>query len=351
MRTIILTGGGTAGHCIPNIALLPYLKEKFDKIYYIGSKNGIEKDIITNQTSIPYYSISCAKFNRNFNLKNFAIPFKVIKGINQAKKIIKKTTPDVIFSKGGYVSVPVLLAAKSLNIPIISHESDYTIGLANKITSKYAKKVLTSFPETATCLKNTEYVGPPIKKEMFNLSKTNALKNFGLSGKKPVLLITGGSLGAQYINNVLRNALPDLLPYYDVLHICGKGNLIKKQNINGYVQIEFTNSMEQAYAACDVCVSRAGSNTLFELMALKIPCVLIPLPQTISRGDQIFNAKYFQKKGLAYVLYQNELTTESLTFAVNSVYANRFNLSHAFNKNPINSSCLKIVSVLNDFVK
>ena len=226
MATIILTGGGTAGHVTPHLAILPYVKNDFDKIYYIGSKNGIERDIIEKE-NIPYYPVSCAKLNRSLDAKNFIMPFKVVSGIIQAGKILDKLKPDVIFSKGGYVSVPTVLAAKKRGIPVIAHESDYSIGLANRITSRYCKKVLTSFPETAKQIKNGEFVGPPIRKCLFNVVKKQAYADFGFSGQKPVLLITGGSQGAKTINSVVREALNDLLPKFDVIHICGKNNLIE----------------------------------------------------------------------------------------------------------------------------
>lgn len=349
MATIILTGGGTAGHCTPHLAILPYIKNDFDNIYYIGSENGIEKEIIEKE-NIPYYSVPCAKFNRSFTTKNIAMPFKVFLGIVKAGKLIDKLKPDVIFSKGGYVSIPTVIAAKKRNIPVISHESDYTIGLANKITSKYCKKVLTSFPNTAKSIKNGEYVGSPIRKAIFNASKRDALSAFGFSGKKPVLLVTGGSLGAQTINSAIRAALPELLPKFDILHICGKNNLINEKIPKGYVQLEFVSKMENAFAVADVCVSRAGSNTLFELMSIKMPCVLIPLPQGVSRGDQLLNAEYFQKQGLVCVLHQKALTPASLTFAISSVYANRFNLKRNFEKHPIKDASRQISRIIADYV-
>ncbi len=341
MATIILTGGGTAGHVTPHLALLPYLKNDFDKIYYIGSENGIEHDII-KKANIPYFSVPCAKLNRSFNLNNLKIPFKLISGFIKAGQIIDDIKPDVIFSKGGYVAIPTVLAGRKRDIPIISHESDYTIGLANKITAKYCKKVLTSFPDTALRLKNGEYVGSAIRNALFNTSKEDAIKKFKFSGNKPILLITGGSQGASVINNVLRSALPDLLPKYDVIHICGKNNLSKELNMKGYLQIEYMDNIEDAFAVASVCISRAGSNTLFELLALKKPCVLIPLPKGISRGDQILNAEYFQKLGLVSVLPQQVLTPKSLTLAINSTYANRFNLARNFNYTPIKDASREI---------
>jgi len=223
MATIILTGGGSAGHVTPHLAILPYIKKDFDKIYYLGSNNGIEKNIINNE-NIPYYSLPCAKLNRSFSLKNFTIPFKLMSGIKKAENLIDRLKPDIIFSKGGYVALPVVIAGKRKNIPIIAHESDYTIGLANKISSKYCKRVLTSFPETAKHIKNGEYVGAPIRKNCSSLSKSEIYKSFGFSGQKPVILVFGGSQGAFAINQSLNTALPDLLPKFDIIHICGKNN-------------------------------------------------------------------------------------------------------------------------------
>ncbi len=347
MATLLFTGGGTAGHCTPNLALLPYLKKDFDKIYYIGSETGIEKQII-EKTDIPYFSVPCAKFNRTLTAKNLKIPFSVLNGIKKAGKIIDKIKPDVIFSKGGYVAIPTVIAGKKRKIPIISHESDYTVGLANKLTSKYCEKVLTSFPETATALKNGEYVGSPLRQELFSVSKSEALKNFGFSGEKPVLLITGGSQGAKAINQTLRNSLNDLLPKYDVLHICGKGNVCTEITNKGYYQTEFINKMENALAVADVCVTRAGSNTLFELLSLKIPCLLIPLPKGVSRGDQVLNAEYFQKLGLVNVLPQNAMTELSLVLSINSTYANRFNIIRNFDKNPVKDASRQISRIIAD---
>ncbi len=347
MATLLLTGGGTAGHCTPNLAIIPYAEKFFDKIYYIGSEHGIEKNIIES-AGIPYFSVPCAKLNRSLTLKNLSIPFKVLSGIHEAGKIIDKLNPDVVFSKGGYVSVPTVIAAHRRKIPVIAHESDYTVGLANKITSRYCKKVLTSFPHTAEELKNGQYVGSPLRKELFSTKKEEALKKFGFSGEKPIILITGGSQGAQAINQAVSEAIPELLPKFDIIHICGKNNSngIKKK---GYYQAEYLNDIENAFAAADVCVTRAGSNTLFELMSLKKPCVLIPLPKGVSRGDQILNARYFQKLGLSFLLTQDTLTTDSLIFAITSTYANRYNILRNFAKHPITDASSKIAEIIADY--
>ncbi len=349
MATIILTGGGTAGHCTPHLAILPYIKNDFDKIYYVGSETGIEKDIIS-KTDIPYYSVPCAKLNRNISaVSNLAIPFKVLAGINKAGKILDELKPDVVFSKGGYVSIPTVIAANKRKIPVIAHESDYTIGLANKISARYCKKILTSFPETAKSIKKGEYVGSPVRKDLFSVKKEQALKLFGFNGNKPVLLVTGGSQGAKALNNAIRASLDDLLPKYDIIHICGKNNLIDIER-KGYFQAEYMNKIENAFACVSICVSRAGSNTLFELMSLKLPCLLIPLPKGTSRGDQILNASYFQKLGLVGVLPQENLTKESLVFSINSIYSNRYNIQRNFEKYPIKDSSRAISRILADTI-
>ena len=347
MATIILTGGGTAGHCTPNLALIPYLKNDFNKIYYIGSENGIERKIIENE-GIPYYSVSCAKLNRGNLLNNFTLPYKVIKGINQAGKIIDKLKPDVVFSKGGYVSIPTVIACAKRKIPVISHESDYSVGLANKISAKFSKKILTSFPETALNIKNAQYVGSPIRQTIHTASKNESLKYFGFNGQKPILLVTGGSQGAKALNDAIRASFSEILPKFDILHVCGKDNLIKENTPQGYYQTEYLNNMENAYAVANVCVSRAGANTVFELMSLQIPSVLIPLPKGASRGDQILNAKYFQKLGLAHVLSQDILTPQSLSFTINSVYANRLNLARNFKNHPIKDASREISRIIID---
>ena len=346
MATIVLTGGGTAGHVTPHLALLPYLKKDFDKIFYIGSKNGMEKNIIA-KTGIKYYSVPCAKLVRKLTVKNLAIPFTLLKGIKKAGKILDELKPDVVFSKGGYVALPVVFAAHKRRIPVICHESDYTVGLANKISAKYCQKVLTSFPSAAKTLKNGVCVGSPLKSSLFNAEKTESLKFFGLSGRKPVILVTGGSLGATAINSALRGALDRILPKYDVLHVCGKGNLcdIIRQ---GYVQIEFTDKMENAFACADICVSRAGANTLFEMAGLKKPMLLIPLPKGVSRGDQVLNAEYFLKLGYARVLYQENLTPTTLSAAVDRLYADRSTFLKSFKAHPVKNAAAEIAAILAD---
>ncbi len=349
MATLILTGGGTAGHCTPNVALLPYLKNDFTNIYYIGSENGIEKNIIAN-TNIPYYDIPTVKFNRSLTIKNFTIPYKLVRGINKAGEIIDKLKPDVVFSKGGYVSVPTIIAAYKRKIPVITHESDLTMGLANRFTARYCSKILTAFPETAENIKNAEYCGLPLRKNLYSpADKKELLSYFGFSGIKPILLITGGSQGAKIINDCVRKALPNLLNKFDIIHICGKGNLSKEKPLKGYFEVEYMNKIENAFKIASVCVSRAGANTLFELLSLKLPCLLIPLSSSASRGDQIDNAEYFYKKGMVNVLPQKTMTVESLTQSIFTTYNNRINIIINIEKSPIKDCSRKISRIIVDY--
>ena len=349
MPKIILTGGGTAGHCIPNIALLPILKTHFDKIYYIGSKTGIEKNIALNN-NLTYYGITTTKLKRKFTLSNLSIPFNLIKGINEAKKLIKEIKPDVIFSKGGYVSIPIVIAGNYLKIPVISHESDLTIGLANKLSSKFSKLVLPSFPETARQIKNGYYVGPPLRNELFKVNKELAYQTFGFKNNKPILLITGGSQGAKAINNAIIDIIPQLLKSFNIIHLCGKGNL-NNIKLEGYYQTEFTNKIENAFAVSAVCVTRGGSNSLFEILAMKIPSLVIPLPKQQSRGDQILNAQYFSNKEVVKLLYQENLTKETLLDSIICTYKNKDILIENMNKLSIKNSNEEICKILIKYSK
>lgn len=309
-NTIVLTGGGTAGHVSPNINLSDELKKHFNRIVYIGTENGIEKRLISAQTDYEYKTISAVKFVRNKILKNIALPFKLAKSIHEAKVILKEIKPSIVFSKGGYVSLPVVIASHKLGIPVISHESDLTMGLANKIASKYSSVVCTNFEKTAKGKKNFICTGSPIKHS--KLSKQEAKSKLGIESSKPVLLVTGGSLGAKSINEVIFSLAPILTKKYFIIHIVGKNNLNKKITLNDYMQIEFSNDMSTIFRATDYAISRAGANSIFELLSNEIPTIFIPLPKDVSRGDQIENAKQVEEQGLAIVLLQNSLNKEKL---------------------------------------
>lgn len=347
---IVLTGGGTAGHVIPHLALLEDLKTAFQEIYYIGSLNGIEKSIIEN-AAISYYGITTVKLKRKFSLSNLAIPLKLIKGIREAEKILKKLEPNIVFSKGGFVSVPVVMAAKRLKIPVVLHESDITIGLANKICVRFSKKVLTTFESTAKTIKKNKgvFTGAPIRPKLYKGSKERGLKQLSFEETKPVVLVIGGSSGAVVINEILRKNL-DRLNNFNIAHITGKGNNKKELESGNYRQIEFTESIEDIFAAADLIVSRAGSNAITEFLALKKPALLIPLPKGISRGDQVLNAGYFENKGYSLVLQQADLTGNNFTNKINELERKKqvliFNINSAKNTDGTKKIFSEIISAL-----
>ncbi|WP_042224481.1 undecaprenyldiphospho-muramoylpentapeptide beta-N-acetylglucosaminyltransferase [Oceanobacillus manasiensis] len=314
-KRILFTGGGTAGHVIVNLALIPYYQEKGYDIDYIGSKDGIEQNLISQLEGVTYHPISTGKLRRYISKENIKDPFKVLKGVAQAARIMKKRKPSIIFSKGGFVSVPVVLAAKLRRIPVVIHESDYTPGLANKIAIPFARKVLATFPETMEYLPKdkAEYVGAVIRDELFVGKKEAGLAFAGLSSHKPVLLIMGGSGGSQKINETVRDSLDQLLETFHIIHICGKDKVDPTYTREGYVQYEYVNEeLKDVFAATDFVLSRAGSNAIFEFLALRIPMLLIPLSREASRGDQIINAKSFVKKRYARVLEEENLSNEAL---------------------------------------
>lgn len=351
MKKIVMTGGGTAGHVTPNVALMPALKEAGYDIHYIGSYTGIEKELIEAQ-KIPYTGIASGKLRRYFDLKNISDPFRVIKGFAQAIGLMHKIKPDIVFSKGGFVSVPVVLAAKTCGIPAIIHESDITPGLANKIAIKGAKKVCCNFPETLKYLPADKAVltGSPIRRELLSGNKENAYKLCGFPAeKKPVLLIIGGSLGSRAINEAVRKVLNELLKDFHIIHLCGKGNLDESLNgITGYAQFEYASSeLTDMLALADIAISRAGANSICELLALHKPNILIPLSAAASRGDQILNANSFEKQGFSYVIKEEDVTDEILLSAVKEVYKNRQTYIDAMS----NSGQMDSIATIIDLIK
>ncbi len=308
MKKVLFTGGGSAGHVVPNLALIEDLLIHGDvDVCYMGT-DGIEKKLVSEQ-KIPYFEISCPKLVRGTSLtslkRNLKIPSEFLRAKKQAIEGLKAFQPDLVFSKGGYVALPVIAAAKKLKIPCLAHESDFSAGLANKLSASACKYVFTSFPETAEKLPHGKYSGAPLRRSLFSVSRQEARAHFGLNEKEKVLLVFGGGSGSAAINEVIRKNIKTLTKTYTVLHVCGKGNLVDCR-VNGYHQFEFIKDMGMAYACADLVLSRAGSGTVFELLALKKPAVLIPL-EGQTRGDQVENAKYFQKRGLCYLLRQSEL--------------------------------------------
>lgn len=311
MKKILFTGGGSAGHVVPNLAIIHDLQKKGGyNIVYLGS-GGIEQRLIKGE-NIPFYTISCPKLKRSFTLKNLAIPFSLLRAIRAARKILREENPDLVFSKGGYVSLPVCLAAAKEKIPVITHESDLSAGLATKLVAKKCRLVLTSFPETAEKFKNGRFTGSPLRAELFRGNDTAETgQRFSCLRGNPVILAFGGGSGAAAINAAVYENLSALLKRYDVLHIVGKNNVNTAPNRAGYAAFEYIEDMGAAYACADLVIARAGSNTLFELAALKLPALIVPLCRG-SRGDQEENAAYFQNRGLIRVVDEKRLTLDLL---------------------------------------
>ncbi|MCH5254015.1 MAG: undecaprenyldiphospho-muramoylpentapeptide beta-N-acetylglucosaminyltransferase [Lachnospiraceae bacterium] len=352
-KKIVFTGGGTAGHVTPNIALFPKLKELGYEFFYMGSYDGIEKKLIED-FDIPYYGIATGKFRRYFDPKNFSDPFRVLKGVTEARKYLKQIKPDIVFSKGGFVSVPVVRAAASLGIPCIVHESDMTPGLANKLCIPVAKKVCCNFPETFKLLPANKAVltGSPIREELLKGRKEAAYELCGFDASKPVIMVIGGSQGSAAINQAVRDALPELLEDFQVVHLCGKE---KMDNLllttKGYKQFEYIKSeLKDIFAMADLVISRAGANAINELLALKKPNLLIPLPSGSSRGDQLLNAKSFESQGFSIVVDEDDLTKKLLVEKVQELYFTRNTYIDAMSKSSQRDAISTITAMIEDMV-
>lgn len=349
MKKIVLTGGGTAGHVTPNIALIPYLQKEGYDVYYIGSNGGMEEELI-KKCGIPYYGVSSGKLRRYFDKKNFSDIFKVLKGILQSKHIIKKIKPDVVFSKGGFVAVPVVVGAALNKVNVVCHESDITPGLANKLAMPFAKAVCTTFPEAVKHIKDNKgiHTGTPIRDMLFKGSKEKGFEMCGFSGNKPVILIMGGSQGSVKVNNSVRELLGKLLPKYDIVHLCGKGNLDENlNNKEGYKQFEYvSDELPNLFAMADMVISRAGSNAICEFLALHKPMLLIPLGKNASRGDQILNAQSFKKQGFAEVIDEEKMTKGSLFDTINRVYENRQGYINAMENSQVSDGIKSVMEII-----
>ena len=337
MKRIVLTGGGTAGHVTPNLALIPRLIDDGWEVHYIGAANSAEQELISRVSGVSFHTVSVGKLRRYFDPKNFSDPFRVIKGIAQATGIIRRLKPNVVFSKGGFVSVPVVYGAKLNGVPVVIHESDMTPGLANKLCAPLAKAECCTFPEALKYTKGKGvHTGTPIRPEVLNGSRESGLRRFGFSDNRPVLMVVGGSSGAQAINAAVWEALPQLLQSFQVLHLCGKGNFNASfSGMEDYTQLEYLDEeMADAYACADIIVSRAGANALCEILAVRKPALLIPYPMSASRGDQVMNAESFRARGLSQVLMQEDMTPQTLTDAIVKLYHERGTLYEAMDAEP-----------------
>ncbi len=353
-KKIVLTGGGTLGHVTPHLALIPYLQAKGYEIHYIGTENGMEAPRMKAVDGVIYHAVKSGKLRRYHSWQNFTDPFRVIAGAFQSARLMGKIRPDVVFSKGGFVAVPVVFGAWLHRIPVLCHESDLTPGLANKLCRPFARRFATTFPECAQALgPKAEMTGTPLRKELFQGNRERGLALFGFSGNKPVLLMMGGSSGAQSVNAALRSALPLLLDQFDIAHICGKGNLDESlSGIPGYTQREFLNEeLPDALACTDLVLSRAGANALCEFQALGRPMLLIPYPKGASRGDQILNAASLEKRGLCMVLQQENMTPESLAEALKNTWARREQLSEALKNAPPADGTKRVLELIEEVQK
>ena len=349
MKNIALVGGGTLGHVTPNIALVPELKKRGYNVIYIGEKNGAEEESVLRVANIVYYGVTSDKLRRYHDFKNLLIPKNIIKGTLEATKVLKDNKIDIIFSKGGYVAVPVILAASRMKIPIISHESDLSLGLANRIANRFSKIMCCNFKELATKLKNGEYTGSPVREGLLDGSKEEGLKILGFKRNLPIILIMGGSSGSVFLNEVIRKNLDNLLPKYNIVHSTGrkKINLNDYNDIEGYKQFEFINTdvLKHILKASDLIISRAGANVIFEYLALKKLHLLIPLSKRASRGDQILNAEIFVKEGFSEMITEEDIELSNSLFLkkIDSLFENKnkyIKKMNEYNKeNPINKIC------------
>lgn len=350
MKRIVLTGGGTAGHVTPHFALVPELRARGWDIHYIGTHTGIERQLVG--TELPYYPISAGKLRRYFDLRNLSDPFRVLKGVFDAYRHLRRIKPQVVFSKGGFVAVPVTMAAWLLRIPVILHESDLTPGLANRLCVPLARKLCVTFPESVNYLKGKEaekavVTGTPIRAELFAGSREKGRQICGFSPGLPVLLVMGGSLGSAVLNRVIRDNLAQLTQSYQIIHICGQGNLEPQLANPRYFQVEYAREeLPHLLAAADLVLSRAGANSLVELVALGKPNILVPLSRQASRGDQILNAASFARQGYSLVVEEEDLTGEMLADRLALLQKERARFVAAMEASPLRDGTGKIIALI-----
>lgn len=353
MKKIVLTGGGSAGHVTPNLALIPVLQANNWSVEYIGSERGSERGMI-EAVSIPYHPIQTGKLRRYFSWQNMLDPLRVLVGIGQAYVLLRRIKPQVVFSKGGFVALPVVVGAWLARIPIVAHESDFSIGLANRLSFHFVNTICVTFAAACASLKNAAKVvvtGTPIRETLFQGNRAQGLQYCGFQADKPCLLVIGGGQGAQSINRCIREALPVLLSTMQVIHLCGPGKVdpsLSQQQ--GYFQLEYANTeLADLFAASDWVVSRAGANSLYELLALAKPHILIPLPHSQSRGDQIENARYFERLGASYVIPDEDLSPERLMQTIQTLQKNQTQIQVAIAALKIQPAVQPIVKILEGF--
>lgn len=330
----------------PNLALLPYLQERGYDVHYIGTRDGMERQLVQG---IPYHPIRAGKLRRYLDWRNITDPVRTVSGYFDAKKVLRELQPSVVFCKGGFVSVPVAYAAHSLRIPIILHESDYSPGLANRLCAPKADKICLSFDANTDQYGGRAVVtGSPVRRELLRGDRQKGLAFCGLGGLAPVLLIMGGSQGAASLNAAVDACLDSILKDFSVIHLRGKGNLNETlQCKKNYAQFEYVSrEMPDLFAAADIALSRAGANALFEFLALKKPSLLVPLPLSASRGDQLLNARFFEQNGYAVMLEQERAADGVLVAALQHLYQNRLKYMEAMRSAKASQGTQNVLDVI-----
>lgn len=362
-KRIFLTGGGTAGHVTPNIALIETLKDAGWSIEYVGSRSGIEKSLIT-PLNIPFHEIASGKLRRYFSWQNFIDPIFIFLGILQSLYLCLTRRPNVIFSKGGFVSVPLVFAAWLSRIPVICHESDITPGLANKLCFPFSRYICINFPQTKKYISKgkTILTGTPVRASLLNGDESRGRRFLGFSQNKKILLVFGGSLGAEVINQCVRQVLPELLHRYQIVHVTGKGHVAEKSRYeeglpdaieqSQYRQFEYLNDeFGDVLAAADHVISRAGANAIYELLVTRKPHILIPLTRLASRGDQIVNAKIFEDEGMSKVIQEENLNGESLLHLLDELETDESDLKAALDRFEVKDSTGLISTLISKTAK
>jgi UDP-N-acetylglucosamine--N-acetylmuramyl-(pentapeptide) pyrophosphoryl-undecaprenol N-acetylglucosamine transferase len=319
-RMIVVTGGGTGGHIFPTIAVIGELKRRgYEEILWIGSKNGSEREW-AKKVGVRYHGILAGKLRRYFSLRNFVDLFKVFWGTAQSFFLFCRKKPQIIFSKGGFVSVPPVLASRTFSVPVVTHESDTVPGLATRIISRCATAVCVSFQSTADFFPGRDvfFTGNPIREVVLQGSAERGVSWLGFEGNLPIVFAVGGSTGASAINETVWKMLEEGDLSFNLVHQCGRGNL--NEGLSGrkrYRQFEFLDEqMGDVLQAASVVVSRAGAGALYEIGLLKKASILIPLPLSASRGEQIENARYYEEHGACVVIPQESLTPELLKLEI-----------------------------------
>lgn len=350
---IVFTGGGTAGHVIPNIVLIEKLGQEGWDINYIGSQDGVEKQML-QALKIPYYGIPSGKLRRYFSWQNFVDPLNILRGIIHSFWLLRKLKPHVVFSKGGFVAFPVVVGAWLNRLPIIAHESDLSPGLANRLSFPFVNKICVTFEGGKGYFKNPEKVeitGTPIRSSLYEGSKEKGLALCHFVESKPRILVMGGSQGSSALNNIVRQSLNVLSQNYQIIHLCGKGKIDKNLSKNtSYFQIEYADDeLPDLLAASDIIISRSGANSLYEILVLKKPHLLIPLSTKVSRGEQLQNAMYFQKQGISEVIQEKDLNPQLFFKAIQMVEHQGLNIIEKIKGLKIEPGTSKILNIIKSY--